>query len=232
MTELAQFLQAISIIIACWSVIAGIGAWKREFIGKRKIELAESALAGFFEVRDAIAFIRSPWSNMDEGKSRERAAHESKDAAELLDRAHVAFERYQKKREVFNTFTTMKYRFMAAFGKEAEPIFVGVNTTLNRIFVSARMLGTFYWQRQGRVQMSDDEIKRHLADMNEQEQIFWDHGKEDDVIKKELADLLESLEIITAPCFEEPSTMYSLFTKKISKWRTPRPTDTDAQGGG
>ncbi len=41
---------------------SGIGAWKREFIDKRQIELAKQALAKFLEVRDAVAFIRDPLS--------------------------------------------------------------------------------------------------------------------------------------------------------------------------
>jgi hypothetical protein len=39
-----------------------IGAWKRELIDKRQIELAEQALAKFLEIRDAVAFIRDPLS--------------------------------------------------------------------------------------------------------------------------------------------------------------------------
>jgi hypothetical protein len=37
-----------------------IGAWKRELIDKRQIELAEQALGKFLEIRDAVAFIRDP----------------------------------------------------------------------------------------------------------------------------------------------------------------------------
>jgi hypothetical protein len=38
------------------------GAWKREFIDKRQIELAKQALAKFLEIRDAVAFIGDPLS--------------------------------------------------------------------------------------------------------------------------------------------------------------------------
>ena len=36
MIELTSIAQAISIIAACWAIVSGVGAWKREFIGKRK----------------------------------------------------------------------------------------------------------------------------------------------------------------------------------------------------
>ena len=77
MADLATILQAVAIISACWAIISGVGAWKREFIGKRKIELAEETLEAFFEIKDAISFIRNPWSSANEGKSRQRGPHET-----------------------------------------------------------------------------------------------------------------------------------------------------------
>ena len=68
MAEISTIAQTVAIVSACWAIISGVGAWKREFIGKRKIELAEQVLAQFFEVRDAIACIRNPFSSSDEGK--------------------------------------------------------------------------------------------------------------------------------------------------------------------
>ena len=51
---IVDILQAISVMSACWAVIAGIDAWRREFVGKRRIELAEETFEAFFAVRDAI----------------------------------------------------------------------------------------------------------------------------------------------------------------------------------
>ncbi len=72
MVDIAVIAQAVAVVSACWAIISGVGAWKREFIGKRQIELAEQLLSKFFEVRDAIAFIRSPVGSSGEGKSRKR----------------------------------------------------------------------------------------------------------------------------------------------------------------
>ena len=55
----SEALKDISILLAAWSVIYGIGAWRREFIGKRKIQLAEDVLALFYEAKDVIFWIRS-----------------------------------------------------------------------------------------------------------------------------------------------------------------------------
>lgn len=220
MTDITSIAQAVAIMAACWAIISGVGAWKREFIGKRRIELAEQVLAKFFEVKDAIAFIRNPWARSDEGKTRERSQSEGQQESNLLDRGYIVVERYQQKEGVFSEFNTLKYRCMAAFGSKTEAIFVDTNRLLNSIFVSARMLARHYWPRQGRVPMAPDEFQKHLDDMHRHEGIFWDTGAEDDEIRRSLQKIQTSLEAVTAPCFEEPMKLYSVFTKRWSRLTT------------
>ena len=50
-------LASISVIIAALSLVFGVYAWKREYVGKRRIELAQSVLAMFYEADDAIMAI-------------------------------------------------------------------------------------------------------------------------------------------------------------------------------
>ena len=214
MIELVTITQAVSVFAACWAIIAGIGAWKREFIGKRQIELAEQVLAKFFEIRDALTYIRNPFMQKDEGETRKRGANETPDQTRLLDLGYVVIERYAKKETVFAEFNTLKYRFMASFGIKTEDIFVETNKTANSIFTSARMLATHYWPRQGRVQMEADESQKHLNEMHRHEGIFSDSGAEDDEIRAKLDAIQTKLDAAVKPCFQEPATTYSLFTNK------------------
>jgi hypothetical protein len=214
MVGLATIAQAIAIVSACWAIISGIGAWKREFIGKRKIELAEETLATFFEIKDAVSFIRNPWSSGNEGSSRKRGDYETEAESKLLDRGYIVFERYESKKEIFVRFNTLKYKFMAMFGTGTESIFKDTNHILNSIFVSANMLSTHYWQRQGRVQMRNDEFQKHLDEMHRHEGIFWDLYNDNDQIRNQLASTQRELERVTKPSFEEPMKTYSIFTKK------------------
>ncbi len=213
MTNLATLAQAVAIISACWAIISGVGAWKREFIGKRKIELAEKTLSTFFEIRDAIAFIRNPWSSGNEGSTRNRSPNETEIESQLLDRGYIVFERYESKKYIFAQFNTLKYKFMAVFGTETENIFNNTNKTLNSIFSSANMLATHYWRRQGRVNMKADEFQKHLDEMHHHEGIFWDRYNENDEVRNQLASTQKELERVTKPCFEEPMKTYTIFTK-------------------
>ncbi|NVK37961.1 MAG: hypothetical protein HWE18_08560 [Gammaproteobacteria bacterium] len=94
--------------------MAIVGAWKREFIGKRRIVLAERILASFFEIKDAISYVRNPFSSVEEGKTRKKGYHESKE--ELLDRGYTVFDRYEIRKDAIVRFNTLKYKFMASFG--------------------------------------------------------------------------------------------------------------------
>ena len=213
MTDIATITQAVAIVSACWVVISGVGAWKREFIGRRRIELAEQTLAKFFEVRDAITFIRNPFSSSEEGKSRERSDNELSTHTELLDRGYIVVERYTKRETTFAEFNTLKYRFMAAFGPDTESIFTDTMKAVNSIFVSARMLAKHYWRRQGTVAMSDVDFNKHLEEMYQHEGVFWDTITEDDIIRLQLRTIQARLEEVTAPCFKEPIKLYSVLTK-------------------
>ena len=110
---------------------------------------------------------------------------------------------------------------MAAFGLETEAIFTETSKVLNSIFISARMLASHYWPRQGRVAMAPDEVQKHLDEMHRHESEFQDIGAQDDEIRRRLQEIQASLEAVTAPCFEEPMGLYTIMTK-----RRRRPANT------
>lgn len=216
MDDIKEISEFVAIVSACWAIVTGIGAWKREFIGKRKIELAEDTMAAFFAVRDAIAQIRNPFSYTGEGSTRKRSPNETEEEAQLLDQGFVVIERYQKHEATFIEFSKLKYRFMAVYGAENKKIFEQVASQLNSIFVSARMLSTHYWRRQGRVHMEADEFQKHLEAMHRHERIFWDHQDEEDEIRKNLKSVEDELTKIVTPVIQEYSRAMSSWWKRIT----------------
>ena len=67
---IADAITAFSAAVADISFVFGVSASKREFVGKRRIELAETVLAKFYEAADVIREVRNPHSCSAEGKSR------------------------------------------------------------------------------------------------------------------------------------------------------------------
>jgi hypothetical protein len=191
-------IQSIAVIVASVVAIKGIGSWKREKKWTKKYELAEEVLTLFYEAEEAIKSIRSPlvWSN--EGKSRKRNVNESKEESELLDNAYVVYERYEKEKHIFNKLRSLKYRFKAIYREDKIRSFEELNLILNEILLSSNDLGKNYWPRQGRVDMTEPEFKRHLQEMHEKEDMIWAAGDENKMTKR----INKTIKEIEAICSE------------------------------
>lgn len=214
---IADAITSISVAIAAIAFVVGINAWKREFVGKRRIELAENVLALFYEAQDAIREIRNPFSFGGEGATRKRSEHEREEETKLLDQAYVVFERYQKREKLFAELRSMKYRVMASFGSKVAEPFDELTIILNEIFSSARILGTYYWKRQGGVQMNEAEYQHHLEQMNKYEAIFWFMGEENDKIAPRVQRAVEKIESIAKEASMMKASWFSKKKKDNSK---------------
>lgn len=181
--EWAQFLQNVSIIIAALVAIFGIDAWRREHVGKRRMELAEEVLALFYQARDVIRQIRSPVGFSGEGETRKADPRESPEKKRALDNAYVVFERYNKHAELFSRLYALRYRFMAQMGKPASKPFDDLNSVLHEIFGAARRLSR-YWAREDRDFRTEREYEKFMKNMEEAESIFWAGGELDPIDPK------------------------------------------------
>jgi len=192
--DVTNILESISIILAAWAVIIGVNAWRREYIGKRRLELAEDVLALFYEARDAISYIRNPSGHVGEGSTRNADPNESPEEKQINDNAYVVFERYNKRQDLFNKLYSMRYRYMARFGKDSAKPFNELNKIVNEIFVSARML-SHYWKQQGRrIWKNDKEFQQHLEEMHKYEAVFWEKGFSEDPVIPRLNTVISDIE--------------------------------------
>lgn len=196
-----DFISSVAVLIAALTFIAGVSAWRREFIGKRRIELAESVLAMFYEAEDVIKQIRNPSSFVGEGNTRKREEKELKEDSLLLDRAYIVIERYQKRELLFSQIKSMRYRVKAVFGPSAKEPFDELDTIISEIFNAAQMLGSHYWPRQGRVEMAPKEFKKHMEKMQNYEAVFWLTDKDKDMISPRVQKMIEKIENILQIAF-------------------------------
>ena len=196
-----DFISSIAVLIAALTFIAGVSAWRREFVGKHHMELAESVLAMFYEAADAIRQIRNPCSFVGEGTTRKRAENELAEDSRLLDQANIVFERYQKRKTLFSQIGAKRYRVMAMFGPSAKEPFDELDAIINEVLNAARMLGSHYWPRQGRVEMAPKEFKKHQHEMQNYEAIFWLMDEDKDTISPRVQRIIEEIETILQPAF-------------------------------
>jgi len=177
-------IRDISILIGIWVAIYGIDSWRREFRGKRQMEIAEEALALFYEASDAISHIRNPLGFSTEFESVERAEGESDGQYDARKRASVALYRYNQHNELFNHLFSLRYRFMAAFGKKKAEPFDQMQNIVNRIILAARALGRLW----GKDYFRDDKaLEEYNRLVEKHESVFWFQGDEDRIHAEVLA---------------------------------------------
>ena len=194
-----DFISSVAVLIAALTFIAGVSAWRREFVGKHRIQFAESLLALFYEAEDVIKQIRKPSSFVGEGNTRKQNEKELKEDSLLLDQAYIVTERYQKREMLFSQIKSMRYRAKAMFGPSIIEPFDELDSIINEILNAAHMLGSYYWPRQGRVEMAPKEFKKHLVEMQNYEAVFWMTDK--DTISPRIQIMLKKLEDILKVTF-------------------------------
>lgn len=199
----AEIIQSISIIIAAWSVIIGVNAWRREYVGKRKLELAEEVLSSFYKSRDVIRAIRNPGGSIGEGSTRKASPNETSEEKRIYDQAHVTHERYAKHSELFSKLYSMRYRYMALFGRDSAKPFDDLTMVIAEILSAADTV-VYYWRDQLFQSESESREQRQarLDKIRQYESIMWKMNPEKDSITPKVEQIVSQIEAKTRPILE------------------------------
>ncbi len=186
-----DFVKIVGLIVTVWLAIDKINAWRRENLGKRRIELAEDTLALFYEARDTIRYIRSPAGFSHETEDVEQKPGEGDSEFNARKRASVVFYRYNQHQELFNKIHASRYRFMAQIGISEAKSFDELSKILRDITLSAHMLATL-WVRDEFNPRSETESRRE--EIKKHEAIFWEGLEDDDPINPRVEKLVREIE--------------------------------------
>lgn len=211
--ECAEIAQSVSIVIASIMVFYSFDAWRREFVGKRQMELAEEVLALFYQARDIIESIRNPFGYEGEGQSRKPGSRERPEDKEALDGAYVLIERYNRNLEVFARISALRYRFMAQFGPVAARPFDDLVRLINELLLAARRRAQLLTVPE-RAFRSEADMEKHQARANEVDRIYY-AGDEDDPISPRVAQLVNEMESTCRAIIESQGTLFSIINKRL-----------------
>lgn len=214
--EWLQTIRDLSILLATLVAAYGFDSWRREHIGKRRIELAEEALALFYEARDAIAQIRNPGSFSDETKELSRGDHESEEEFQARKNASIVFVRYNSHKELFGKLYAMRYRFMAQMGPGSAKPFDDLQSVVSQIFLAARMLARL-WSRT--YHPSPEAVTKYQEDVEKYEAVFWAGMSEGDKITQAIDAAIADLEKTCRTVIEGQGSLYALINKQVRRGR-------------
>lgn len=193
---ISEIIETSGILLASVTAVYGIAAWRREMTGRRIYELAEEALALFYQCRDHLRSIRSPLGYGGEGSSRKQLPNETKEQSELYNRAFVVYERYDRCKEEFNRLFALRYRILALLGDDAARPIEDFRAALRDVFSAANSLPD-YWIKVGRHGWDDDKYQKFLNRMEKYEDRFWGTFSDEDELDQRVE---QSVRVFESVC--------------------------------
>lgn len=197
--SLADFLavlEPLAVIIAAAVAAYSVNSWRREYVGRKKIELAGEILEDFYRARDVIVQARHNSSLGDEGSSRPHHEMETEDITRLLDAYYAPAERLLNESELFIRLDGLRYRAMVHFGKESGAPFDMIRIARNRVISAGTWLVRSY--RDPRL-VSERRRQRLDANIDRWEARIWGGMDDEDEIANDVDAAVEAMEALCRP---------------------------------
>ncbi len=193
-SALANLMTGLAAVVAGWAGVRGLNAWRTEMVGRRKTELAEEVLAGFYRARDILTWARFPASDDSHDGEVDRPGVGPED--EDVDRSKIftPVDRLTKESQVFSELQASRYRFMAYFGEEAARPFEEIRAIHSEVIDSAHNLIRTY----GQEPTDSEEARRNQWEAA----IGWGEGDRD-TFRKRLDLTVKAVEQTCRPLIEE-----------------------------
>jgi len=203
---LSTFATAFAAVFGIIFGVYNLRKWRHEHVGKKRIDLAEDVLAHFYEVRDAIQSIRSPFGHSGEGSSRKPASNESPNEAHWRTVAHTVFERIDANRDLLNRLHALRYRFIAQIDRNSGEYFDRILMIINRIRIASYALAGI-GSRLDSAHFNPQRSESAASALEQHERVIWIMDLDNDPITKELKDTVSQMEQICDRAIRKASRM-------------------------
>jgi hypothetical protein len=190
----APAVTALAAAVGAYVGIRGLNRWQAEMMGRRRTELAEEVLAGFYQARDIVAAIRSPAGYAGESADRKAPPNESEHVKRDRDAAFVPIARYQTHQAFFSELFAKRYRMRAIFGVAADGPFNALDRCVREILASANTLMGMAG-RQGAENEDAQKFRR------EREAVIWS-GFDPDKLASRVEAAVKEMEQLCQPLLE------------------------------
>lgn len=201
-------IRDIAALCASLAVIYGVNAWRRDFVGKRKIEMAEETLGLFFRASDAVRSMRSPMAYSNESEHIIKNDGETEASFHMRRAVAPLYKRYEQHTELFSSIRAIRYQFMARFGSGVVNPFEDLHKLINDILLSGNML--IITADSYNDASSEEERQRYAKRRRGYEDVIWDHGL-DDPTNLRLKGIIDSIEAICRPVIDTTPFWKSFF---------------------
>jgi hypothetical protein len=210
--QVVELVGNIGVIVASGAAIWGVSAWRREFRGKRDMELAEDVLELFYRAERAIEAIRFPIWNLADGRTRSPEPNETPEEKEARDRAYVIFKRIKDHSDIFEQLYTLRFRFMARFGRDSAKPFDEMKRVIDTIWVCTRHLAEYWAEQLREGERTHPSIKDEIR---EYERVISYAGAKDQT-ESRVRDIIAEVEGTCRPIIEGKGSLVFRLWKNTS----------------
>jgi hypothetical protein len=190
----STILQALAVVVTAYFASRGLNAWRRQLVGKRKLEVAEDMLLAAYKAQSILLHIRNPIT-FGEGQSRPRGKDERPGQADAKDMYFAPLARMQKLDDDFAQWAKVRFLADAYFGLEAAAPFDVIQGAYHTVAVAARMLVT-----------TVGELPPNDSNKRKWEEEIWDTQRPEDPIHLQVAAAVRQIETICRPHLRRPSS--------------------------
>ncbi|NNU81463.1 hypothetical protein HMH01_13560 [Halovulum dunhuangense] len=191
---LTGVVTAVAAAGAAGFAYVGLKTWRQEMIGRRKAELAEDLIAGFYEARDIFMSARSPGALGSEYDEIDLGAVEGHDYEEILKTFYLPVSRINHSRETLASLHARRYRARVLFGSDIDEAFAILRSVEAGIISSSNLLRRLVLAA---TQSGQDPLKNER--FREYEERLFYAGENDDAIKSELDQAVQKVEELCSP---------------------------------
>jgi hypothetical protein len=187
----AEWVLALSAVAASWQGIVSLSQWRHEEGGRRRMKVAETALAEFYEARDIFKWVRSRALRPEESSDRPFRDDESTNVQQQRDIYFPILKRLADDGEFFGRMRARRYRVLALFGPPALVPYDLIEDVHDQIATAAKML--IQTRQEG--ESTKAEIARDAA----WQDTVWDDADRPDAVNATIEKAVEVAEEIFQP---------------------------------
>jgi len=195
-----DIVEAICAVTVAICAVSALYTWRKEFVGKKKIEFAAEFIEKAIEIKVFITYVRSGFSYESEEKDIE---NELKKENKYIKDRKIAYlvpkYRILKNDENIKSFYALKTKSFMYFGSDSLKIFDIISQALVKIKISSDALYVNSYSGF----LKDEKKQKYEEDI-------WSSGSSEDKISLEIDNAIKELKLNLEPLYQD----------KTFKWKT------------
>lgn len=200
MVDWKDVIETASTVTVAVCAVCALYTWRKEFVGKKKIEFAAEFVEKAIDIKEFIAYVRNSYSSTNEAKEIE---NELKRENKFIPNGEVSYlvpkYRILKNDENIRNFYALRTKAFMYFGESALKIYDVVKSDFIKIKLSSEVLykNSYYNY------LKDEKEKQEIS-------VIWASYNSDDKIDQEIEKVVEELKLNLEPLYQD----------KTFKWKT------------